>query len=206
MNYEQKKAMLNDLYNKLLASGRITNKKELAELLGVSYSGLTNAFGTTQKALTKPLLQKIQALVDQIEVTDEGKLLRVNQIPLLPIEARGGSLNDYSVGIMSYECERVVSPVKGADFAIQVTGDSMSPDYPSGCHVFIKKVDESIFIEWGKVYVLDTANGIVIKRIEPTDDDEVIQCVSLNPKYAPYKIKKEYIYGWYSILLVMALK
>ena len=206
MNYEQKKAMLNDLYNKLLASGRITNKKELAELLGVSYSGLTNAFGTTQKALTKPLLQKIQALVDQIEVTDEGKLLRVNQIPLLPIEARGGSLNDYSVGIMSYECERVVSPVKGADFAIQVTGDSMSPDYPSGCHVFIKKVDESIFIEWGKVYVLDTANGIVIKRIEPTDDDEVIQCVSLNPKYAPYKIKMEYIYGWYSILLVMALK
>ena len=206
MNYEQKKAMLNDLYNKLLASGRITNKKELAELLGVSYSGLTNAFGTTQKALTKPLLQKIQALVDQIEVTDEGKLLRVNQIPLLPIEARGGSLNDYSVGIMSYECERVVSPVKGADFAIQVTGDSMSPDYPSGSHVVIKKVDESIFIEWGKVYVLDTANGIVIKRIEPTDDDEVIQCVSLNPKYAPYKIRKEYIYGWYSILLVMALK
>ena len=206
MNYEQKKAMLNDLYNKLLASGRITNKKELAELLGVSYSGLTNAFGTTQKALTKPLLQKIQALVDQIEVTDEGKLLRVNQIPLLPIEARGGSLNDYSVGIMSYECERVVSPVKGADFAIQVTGDSMSPDYPSGSHVFIKKVDESIFIEWGKVYVLDTANGIVIKRIEPTDDDQVIQCVSLNPKYAPYKIRKEYIYGWYSILLVMALK
>ena len=206
MEYSQKKELLNDLYNKLVASGKVSNKKELAQALGVSYPALCNAFGSDEKSLTMSLISKVRALLDQVEVTEEGKLLRVNQIPLLPIEARGGTLNDYSVGIMCYECEKVVSPVKGADFAIQVTGDSMSPDYPSGCHVFIKKVDESIFIEWGKVYVLDTANGIVIKQIQPTDDDEVIQCVSLNPKYAPYKIRKEYIYGWYSILLVMALK
>ena len=82
----------------------------------------------------------------------------------------------------------------------------MSPDYPSGCHVFIKKVDESIFIEWGKTYVLDTANGIVIKQVLPTPDENVIECVSLNPKYAPFYVKKEYIYGWYVVLMTMAIK
>ena len=65
---------------------------------------------------------------------------------------------------------------------------------------------ECIFIEWGKVYVLDTPNGIVIKEVHPTNDDEVIQCVSINPKYSPYYIRKEHIYGWYAVLMSMALK
>ena len=203
MNNEGNKGRLNELYYSLLSSGKVTNKKDLAKKLGVSYPYICNCFGSDSRFPTLSMLSKMEHLVNE---EDTPVFSSVYQVPLLPIEARGGTLNDYSEGVMSYQCEKITSPIKGADFCIQVTGDSMSPDYPSGCHVFIKKVDESIFIEWGKVYVLDTANGIVIKQIQPTDDDEVIQCVSLNPKYAPYKIRKEYIYGWYSILLVMALK
>lgn len=46
-------------------------------------------------------------------------------VPLLPISAQGGSLNDFMVSVKDSECERVVSPVKGADFAITVAGDVM---------------------------------------------------------------------------------
>jgi phage repressor protein C with HTH and peptisase S24 domain len=193
------------LYYTLLTSGKVTNKKDLAQKLGISYAYICNSFGVDKRFPTPKMLRMVEELAEGKE-KNTSVFTTVQQIPLLPIEARGGTLNEYSEGVMSYQCEKITTPIKGADFCIQVTGDSMAPDYPSGCHVFIKKVDSSIFIEWGKVYVLDTANGIVIKEVHPTNDDEVIQCVSINPKYSPYHIRKEYIYGWYSVLMTMALK
>lgn len=203
MNNEGNKGRLNELYYSLLSSGKVTNKKDLAKKLGVSYPYICNCFGSDSRFPTLSMLSKMEHLVNE---EDTPVFSSVHQVPLLPIEARGGTLNDYSEGVMSYQCEKITSPIKGADFCIQVTGDSMAPDFPSGCHVFIKKVDSSIFIEWGKVYVLDTANGIVIKEVHPTNDEEVIQCVSINPKYSPYHIRKEHIFGWYAVLMSMALK
>ena len=72
-----------------------------------------------------------------------------------------------------------------AEFAITVTGDSMSPEYPSGTQVLIKRINEKAFIDWGRVYMLDTCNGIVIKKIMPTSDEKRIKCVSINPEYPP---------------------
>ena len=40
----------------------------------------------------------------------------------------------------------------------------MSPDYPPDCQILIKRIDESAFIDWGKVFVLDTINGTIIKK------------------------------------------
>lgn len=68
------------------------------------------------------------------------------------------------------DCERVISPIKGADFAITVAGDSMAPEYPEGAKILIKKINEEAFIEWGKVYVLDTCNGTVVKKLMPSDN------------------------------------
>jgi phage repressor protein C with HTH and peptisase S24 domain len=50
---------------------------------------------------------------------------------VIPTGARAGTLADFSTSVAQYDCERMVTPIKGADFAIQVTGDSMSPEYPS---------------------------------------------------------------------------
>ncbi len=86
-------------------------------------------------------------------------------VPLLPISAQAGSLNDFIVSVKDSDCEHVVSPIKGADFAMSVAGDSMSPEYPSGSQILIKKINEKAFIDWGKVYVLDTCNGTVIKSV-----------------------------------------
>lgn len=89
-----------------------------------------------------------------------------------------------------------------------VTGDSMAPDYPNGAQVLIKKVDEKAFIEWGRVYVLDTCNGSVIKEVRKGDDDDSVQCYSLNPdpKYQPFSVRFTDIYGMYRVLMCMSLK
>ena len=111
---------------------------------------------------------------------------------LLPQSAMGGSLSGFAEdGVTLQNCEKVISPIKGVDFAISVYGESMAPEYPSGSRVLIKKVDPTIFIDWGKVYVLDTSNGVIIKELHKNNKDGYVTCHSINPdpKYADFDIE-----------------
>ena len=135
--------------------------------------------------------------------------LEADLIPLLPISAQGGSLTEFTVQLKDNgnDWERIVSPIKNVDFAIPISGDSMAPEYPQGAKVLIKKINEKAFIEWGKVYVLDTCNGIIIKKVEPiAGEDNCVLCVSLNPNYKPFKVCFSDINGFYRVLMVMSLK
>lgn len=129
-------------------------------------------------------------------------------VPLLPISAQAGRLNDFAVAVKDCDCEMIVSPVKGADFAMTVSGDSMFPEYPSGAKILIKKINERAFIDWGKTYVLDTCNGSVIKRIFPSDtkDPNRVKCVSINPEYPPFEVNLDDVHGVYRVLMLMAVK
>lgn len=127
-------------------------------------------------------------------------------VPLIPLFAQGGRLNDFTESVKPIDCEKVISPIKGAEFAITVTGDSMSPEYPNGTQVLIKRINEKAFIDWGRVYVLDTCNGIVIKKIMPTSDEKRIKCVSINPEYPPFEVSLQDIFGLYRVMLSMSLK
>lgn len=128
---------------------------------------------------------------------------------LIPLFASGGTLS-YSddKGVMPYECEETISPIKDVDFAIQITGKSMEPEYPEGSRVFIKKINHHSHIEWGNVYVIDTYNGITIKEVLKSDNEGFISCHSINPspKYAPYEIPISDIYGMYRVLACLIPK
>lgn len=130
----------------------------------------------------------------------------VYSIPLLPISAQGGSLNDFVVSVKNNECEKIISPIKGVDYAITVSGESMSPEYPSGSQVLIKKINERAFIDWGRVYVLDTCNGTVIKRLFPSDAAGCVVCKSINPEYPSFEVSMEDVYGVYRVLMCMSMK
>lgn len=139
------------------------------------------------------------------ETSDE---ITAKLVPLLPIAAQGGSLNDFVVSVKESDCEKVVSPIRGADFAIPISGDSMAPEYPNGSQIFIKRINEKAFIEWGKAYVLDTCNGVVVKILVPSQKDGYVRCVSINtdPIFAPFEVAWEDIHGVYRVLLCMSVK
>lgn len=193
---------------------------EIAERLGVKSTYLSDMING-RVPFSDSIKEKIYE-VFSYSVDDESEvLLKESQlyyggedfemptfVPLLPISAQGGSLNDFLVSVKDSDCERVVSPIKGADFAMTVAGDSMSPEYPSGSQILIKKINEKAFIDWGKVYVLDTCNGSVIKRIFPTDnkDPDKVKCVSINPDYPPFEVSLENVFGVYRVLLSMSVK
>lgn len=136
----------------------------------------------------------------------EGTLAKL--VPLLPIAAQGGNLNDFVVSVKKIDCEQVISPITGAEFAMPVCGDSMAPEYPNGSQIFIKKINQRAFVEWGKAYVLDTVNGTVIKILVPADDKEYVKCISINkdPIFAPFEVAWKDVFGVYRVLMCMSVK
>ena len=110
-------------------------------------------------------------------------------IPLIPINAMAGAMMGEQT-VMEYECERYVVPLfKGAEFLIPVKGSSMYPKYSSGDIVACKRIPMTdIFFQWNKVYVLDTNQGALIKRIKKGSDAEHILIVSDNKDYEPFEL------------------
>ena len=126
-----------------------------------------------------------------------------NRVPLIPFEAQGGNLDGFARnGVTLAQCDTINSPFKGAQFAISVNGQSMYPNYPSGCLLFISK-NMADWVEWGKVYVLDTENGIVVKQLVPSElGDDFVCCKSFNnaPEFAPFNVPKSTIFGVYRVV------
>jgi repressor LexA len=112
-------------------------------------------------------------------------------IPLIPIEAMAGYGGGQSQ-VLELDCEYFSVPVfKGADFLIQIKGSSMYPKYSSGDIVACKKLmRDDVFFQWNKVYVIDTEQGALIKRIDIGPDDDHILIVSDNEKYKPFPLLK----------------
>ena len=206
MENSEKQRFIESAFHTLRTRGVVNTYQDFAKLLGVSRNSLSAAKNGNETYLTDSLVSKIQSALDYHTTPITEEELEREMIPVLPTDARAGTLAEFSESVEAYNCERMVSPIRGADFAMQVTGDSMSPEYPSGSVIICKKINEKAFIEWGKVYVLDTPNGAVIKSVRKTDDDNEVECVSLNPAYQPFRINTEYINGWYRVLMVLSLK
>lgn len=124
-------------------------------------------------------------------------------IPLIPVEAMAG----YFAGeqtVLLQECDRYVVPAfRNADFLIHVRGDSMIPHYYSGDMVACKMLSlTDIFFQWGKVYVINTDQGALIKKVEQGTTNESITLVSENEKYKPFEISR---HGIYQIAIVIGV-
>lgn len=212
----EKQRYLSRVFEKARYNGKVKTQKEFAELLNITPSSLSNAMNGNESYLTDRFIAKVSYIeklidtnkVDNITnpVASEVQIVEDNSVLVIPTEAMAGTLGEFAESVSLFDCERIISPIKGADYAIKVYGDSMSPEYPSGSIVLIKKVNEQAFIEWGKVYVLDTDNGAVIKSVRSTELDNVIECVSANPAFQPFRVNTKYIRGWYRVLMVLSVK
>lgn len=122
--------------------------------------------------------------------TRERKEPEGHRLPLIPAQAFAGP------GLPAYDDERVedfytVTEFKESDFLIRVKGDSMVPKYNGGDIVACKKVDlnKLYFLQWNRAYVIYTeSQGIMIKRVQPSEKERCIKCVSDNERYAPFDV------------------
>ena len=215
----------------LKKTGKAKTLDDIANVIQRSKTNISSAANGNHRYLTDKFLSHFNMCYDNIFslkwlITGEGDMLsstssaqpqpsvknervvddEAYKVPLVPISALAGSLNDFSLSVKRDDCETVISPIKDIDMAIKISGDSMEPEYPSDSQVFIKKVNERAFLEWGRVYVLNTCNGIVIKRLMPTNDPNTVLCESINPKYPPFEVNLENGNGVYRVIMCMSFK
>ena len=169
--------------------------------------GVGNGYLAKVKSISSDIIESISEHYPEVNldwlITGKGDMLKPNinnvvkvvnnGIPLLT-EAAFAGVTSGDVSILELECERYVIPTfKGADFLITVKGSSMTPKYSSGDIVACKWLPLDTFFQWNKVYVLDTIQGPLIKRICEGKDIDHLKIVSENEKYPSYHLHKSEI-------------
>ncbi len=202
-------------FSHLKKTGVVKTQQEVADMMGANKTTISQALNGNDSYLTDKFMSRFNAAVGGVFniawlLTGRGDMLdgitSANSgvmVPVIPLSAVGGSLRDIDQGNVTLnDCETMHAPVNNAEYAISVYGDSMEPTYPSGCRVFIRRIDPSSFISWGSVFVLDTVNGIYIKEVQKGSDEAHITCVSHNPtgRYPAFEIPLCDIFGMYRVL------
>ena len=191
------------------------NKAQFASLLGITPQGLSTWIKRESFDI-ELIFSKCEGVSAQWLLTGNGEMIKDDKrevahqtenpkegIPLIPFSAMAGALTGEQ-SALEYECERYVVPAfHNADFLMPVKGNSMTPTYISGDIVACQRVPMTdIFFQWNKPYVLDTAQGAIIKRIKPGSDKDHVLIVSDNKEYDPFELPYKDIYA---VALVIGL-
>lgn len=193
--FELKCGFSNGSFASQLKNGKTIGIDRLENILNafpdINIEWLLTGKGSMAKTDTVPLPKNDQTTVAIGKRSDKNE-----GIPLIPIDAMAGALSENSQTIMEYDCEHYVIPMfKGAEFLIPVKGDSMQPKYYSGDIVACKRLPLVTFFQWNRTYVIDSEQGVLIKRVKQGEDDDHITLVSDNPEYDPFSLEKSRIYS-----------
>lgn len=145
------------------------------------------------------MLRSSKAAPSQPDVNERPVLKEVTKggLPLIPIDAVAGFNGWDESGVSELDCTHYDVPdfeMAHADFLIRVSGSSMYPKYSSGDILACRKIDEITFLQWGKIYVIDSRQGAMVKRLFPMEGNaDMILCKSDNPNYPPFELPKEEI-------------
>lgn len=130
-------------------------------------------------------------------------------LPLLPIEAMAGYNGTDMPGVALSECPMYCVPEfvsAGAQFLIRVSGSSMYPKYNSGDILACRRIPDITFFQWGKVYVIDSCQGAMVKRIFEGQQPGTITCKSDNQSYPPFELPKQEIRSLSIVIGVIRLE
>lgn len=185
--------------------------------------------GYLDKLRHAPSLAKTQIIIDTFPelnrtwlLTGEGEMLNRNGskaagdkggIPFYGKTLMCGSPADFDACIEENKAEgHIMLPNIQGDFALEAHGDSMvdaeRPDRSimPGAIVVLRKVADRSLLRWGEIYAIATADGFMIKKIMPLDDEH-IECRSLNAsEFPPFSMPKSDIFGFARVVAVISYK
>jgi SOS-response transcriptional repressor LexA len=123
-------------------------------------------------------------------------------IPLIPLNKDGGTLLEKIKA--ESNCERYIIPAfDDADFLFTIRGTSMLPAFRPGDIVACKNVPlTALFFQWNNIYVMDTSQGILVKRVKPGKDKKHVLIVSEDDAYDPFELSCSNIH---SLALVVGI-
>ena len=226
--------MKRECYDLSSVKGRLLHLLKSKRMSQVEFTHLLNVsptyIGAMRKSIPEEKVLRINEIFPDLNrdwlIYGEGEMLRPSgkskqlqeeecmllpyEVPLLPVEAFAGRLQDWAMSADLRQCEKLLSPFKDVDFAIRISGNSMEPNFHDGSTLFIKRINDRAFIPWGHAMVIDTENGVLVKVVYPgkesnesedsTDYDSFIEARSYNSNYPPIHIPTSCIYGLYRVM------
>ena len=200
------------------------SKRDFYATIGVSRGTLESKTGITEDTVAK-FITTYKDISPTWLLTGEGPMLKedtdnvakvakaepsVDGLPLVPIEAVAGFNGDDMPGVRLEDCLRYVVPefaAAGAEYLIRVSGSSMYPKYSSGDILACRRIPEIGFFQWGKIYVIDSSQGAMVKRIYQCEDDAAcVLCKSDNDKYPPFTLPNSAIRSLSIVIGVIRLE
>ncbi len=138
--------------------------------------------------------------------TKKGDKSSKGSIPLIPIEAMAGQgAGEFSALEQDLQYYNIPE-LSRADFVIKVSGSSMYPKYSSGDILACIYVKDASFIQYGKVYVMDTGQGAVVKRLFQSTKPNHYLCHSDNEAYKPFDISQDSVRALALVIGVIRLE
>ena len=187
-------AFVDRLFEFMATKGLSQNKFE--ELCGLTHTNLREKKQGPTAAYMMKILSAFPSLSADWLLTGQGTMLKDGEnsrqtgkrIPLVPMDAIAGP------GATAYDKSEIedfymIREFKNTDFLLRVKGDSMAPKYNGGDIVACRRVIDTLFFQWGRIYVIRTnSQGTMIKRVQSCEEDGFITLVSENEKYAPFNV------------------
>lgn len=206
------------ILNTIKSHYKFKNDAEFARFLEIKANTLSNWYSRNTIDYNKIITKCVEIDANWL-LTGKGEMLKEEKpvamvatmpgegIPLIPLSAMAGVASG-GFSVLEQDCERFVIPMfSGADYLIPVKGSSMYPKYSSGDVVACKIVPlQDLFFQWNKVYVLDTVQGPVIKRVQKCNTENAVTLVSENPNYPPFELSLSQIYAVSVVIGVVRLE
>lgn len=122
----------------------------------------------------------------------QADLAKYTSLPLIPIEHLGDFLiKDPAAQNIDYQMGFIETQFSDADFFTRVRDLSLFPLYNSGDVIACKIIQPTDFIQWNKIYLLSTHQGIIVKRILEGKDEHHFKMSSDNPSFHSFEISRE---------------
>lgn len=187
------------------------SKRDFYANIGVSRGTLESKTGITEDVVAK-FIAKYPEVSPEWLLTGKGDTLKqpfdsnaffggqtsplyhpTSTRPRIPYEAQAGSLSLVAQSATEAQCEKLplITRFPRYDFTIIVQGESMEPNFKPGDEVACQMLRESSYIKWGHPYIIDSIDGVVLKRIYDAGDK--ILCVSDNSLFGKFEIPKSEI-------------
>lgn len=187
-------------------NGKARNHEEISILSGIVRTNVTAMINGNHSRITEGNFKKFaRAYSDYINehwlLTGEGEMSvpKDNEKPHIPVDVAAG-FTGLSMTANATECDYVTLDDlygKQRDCTVRIKGDSMIPIVYDGDYVMCEKIKDKTQINENDMYVLDTKDGAVIKKVKQNKDGVTV--VSLNPFYEPYEILNEDILAIYKV-------
>lgn len=161
-------------------------QSDLADVIGINRVSISKA-ERGELAISRTWLEKLNEKYGDIDFDQIGDALKLrnNQskgIPYFDVTATGSdkAVTVHNKGVQTPSTFiNVGDLMPKAECVIRVAGNSMTPNYPSGSLIGLRKISDGLF-DFGAVYVIETEDNRFIKRIFKGKDDDHIQLYSDN--------------------------